>query len=111
MSTKRFSGSIEMRITYIDPKFGQNAPNGGYRCFLKSSGGAKATIYVVAPPYLSRAVDSPEAFDDAARAAIVFADDENDGWVAAAAPYIEGTGYHVGRSPSAAWPKESSQAV
>jgi hypothetical protein len=100
MSTMRYSGKIRIRITYID------APQGGtcgyYRCFLRAVGfhqGEGRTIQVGAPAHLTNAVDSPEAFDDAARAAIAFAQDENPGWDDLAAHNEDG--YHIARSANA----------
>ena len=110
MSTLRYSGEIRIRVTYVENREGSaRFPNGAYRCFLRGPGNLTATIIVNAPAYLSHAVDSPEAFDDAARASISFADhgDENayaHEWANAAACKHEG-GWHVGRAPSAAWPK------
>ena len=109
MSTMRYSGEIRIRITYIATAgigLGGLAPQGGtsgyYRCFLRAVGfrqGEGRTIQVGAPAHLTNAVDSPEAFDDAARAAIAFAQDENPGWDDLAA-YNE-DGYHVARSANA----------
>ena len=113
MSTLRYSGEIRIRVTYLDvaydgPDTRARHGNGRYRCFLRGPGDLTATIVVNAPAYLSHAVDSPEAFDDAARASISFADhgDENacaHEWANAAACIAAG-GWHVGRTPSAAWP-------
>jgi hypothetical protein len=111
VSTLRYSGEIRIRVTYLDvayPDTRARLGNGRYRCFLRGPGGMTTTVIVGAPAYLSRAVDSPEAFDDAAHAAISFAesDDQNTNtheWANAAACKPEG-GWHIGRSPSAAWP-------
>ena len=88
MSTLRYSGDVCIRVTYHDARrddvFADGTPrnpNGFYRCFLRSEGDT-ATIIVGTPAYLTHAVDSPEAFSDAARAAIAFADHEDPkaGW-------------------------------
>ncbi len=106
MSTKRYSGEIVIRITYIETY----DPNGMYRCFLKGPNGQTETVFVGAPAFLSEAVDSPEAFDSAAEAAIAFADHEagENGirWGELAAYDIDGAGSHIGRSPAKAWPQE-----
>lgn len=108
MSTLRYSGEIRIRITYLDAH-GEvfidgtpRAPNGKYRCFLQAKGGARTTVYVGAPASLSHAVDSPEAFDDTAHAAIAFANDEDSQWGDYAASNEDG--YHIVRSRwSAQW--------
>jgi hypothetical protein len=60
----------------VEPKSG-DISNGSYRCFVRTSGGVKYKCVVGAPAHLDHAVDSPEAFDGAARAALAFA--EHDG--------------------------------
>ena len=85
MSTYRYSMGVRVRITYIDFDAGNRYnmdgnirfPNGSYRCFLRC-GVHTATIIVGAPAFLSQAVDSPEAFDAAAIAAINFASNDHD---------------------------------
>ena len=117
MSTLRYSGEIRIRVTYLDWRPGElfidgtpRNPNGRYRCFLKGPGGMRTTIVVCAPAFLSVGVDDPEAFDDAARAAIAFADntpDDVDGpaWNDVSAFKIDGSGWHIGRTIAEAWPK------
>jgi hypothetical protein len=116
MSAIRYSGQIKIRITYLKPYGAGDAcpaghsthPNGEYRCFLRA-GDQKITVYVGAPAFLSHAVDSPEAFDGIARAAVALADAtrrrqgpwRSTRWSAFAA---DGSDRHVGRSPSQAWP-------
>lgn len=68
MATKRYSGNITVTITYVDAKDKYKA--------TVSAGEQRGTVYVGPPRHLTRSVDSPEAFDDAARAAISFAGDE-----------------------------------
>lgn len=90
MSTMRYSGNISIRVTYLEP-WGAGTPapvgrstriNGEYRCFLRHPCGARATVHVGAPDALRHAVDSPLAFDDAAKASMSFAahDDDFDWW-------------------------------
>lgn len=130
MSAFRYSGRVRIRVTYREAMHG----NGSYRCTLRafgsdtlsfvSSGGykgkpvARETIIVGAPAILPRGegVDSPEAFDSAARAAIAFADSRADAlredgkdsfrWseAAAIAPEDDPHAYHVGRAPLQAFP-------
>jgi hypothetical protein len=115
MSTMRYSGEIRIRITYLEPwAAGTPAPagrstyvNGEYRCFLSVVGGSDVTIHVGAPNVLSRAVDSPKAFDEVAQAALSFAFD--DGWPVEAHAAVDGddyVGWHIGRSPANDYPKE-----
>jgi hypothetical protein len=102
MSTYRYSGEIRIRITYL----ADTNPNGRYRCFLQAKGGAHTSIYVnLRTSILAHAVDSPEAFDEVARAAIAFAQDDvsddgdDTGWDNLAAHNEDG--YHVARSANA----------
>jgi hypothetical protein len=97
MSTLRYCGSIRIRVTYIDqpavsyvdgkldpknwyadgtPRY----PNGSYRCHVVAGDGARCTVIVAPPAALTKAVDCPEAFDEAAGAALSFASnpDEDD---------------------------------
>ena len=89
MSAIRYSGSIRIRVTYRDN-------HSDYRCFLSATTGEKHTVYVGEPAILTRAVDSPESYDDAARAALAFA--ESDGYPVRYARMDE-HGYTVARSP------------
>jgi hypothetical protein len=107
MSTLRYSGEIRIRVTYLDPLW---SGNGSYRCYLRGPGGMATTVIVNAPAFPAHALDAPEAFDDAARAAISCAndDDEREGlacyeWGALAA--TTANGWHVGRSEARAWPQ------
>jgi len=59
-------------------------------------------VTVGAPRMLDKAVDSPEAYDDATRAAIAFADDDVPG-IGEHAAYKE-DGYYVSRKQEARWP-------
>lgn len=106
MATLRYCGEIKIRLTYRDASPARpSAPNGFYVCVLRTESGRKTTVVVGAPAYLSHAVDSPEAFDEAARAALAFAvddkgDRENNGdavdWSAFAC--FDDHGYYVSRS-------------
>lgn len=84
MSATRYSGELKITLTYRDPPKGMY-PNGDYRATITwpwrhglPSRGPKSriTVYVGAPKHLRHAVDSPDAFDEAAHAAISFAAEE-----------------------------------
>ena len=117
MSTLRYSGEIRIRVTYLEPTWESppptgctNAmPHGEYRCFL-TRGSERATVYVGARVEHGSGigVDSPEAFDEAARASIVFADHEapKDGWGELCAYTVDLSDRYVGRSKASAWPLE-----
>lgn len=72
MAAFRYSGDVRGRLTYLDTK-------ACYRVFLTRPNGAESRQFVGEPVVLQCAVDSPEAFDEAFRAAISFADHEADG--------------------------------
>ncbi len=119
MSTMRYSGEIRIRVTYLDPTMTSpppagmtNAREGEYRCYLTMPGGKRITIYVGARVEHGSGVgvDSPEAFDDAARASIAFADHEQprEGWGERCAYAGDLSDRHVGRVPSKAWPETPS---
>lgn len=77
MSTVRFVGDASVRLTYLDRAPGFSDLRGGYRCAVRAHNGERRTIIVGEPRVIERSVDSPEAFDDAARAAIAFAEDND----------------------------------
>jgi hypothetical protein len=119
MSTYRYSGEIRIRVTYSAKG---HIRNGYYRCHLTGPGNMTATIVVGVPEFLSHAVDSPEAFDDAARAALAFADHDADEGRSAGESRDSRWGdhcaydgkystRHVGRSLATAWPKDESTIV
>ena len=116
MSTYRYSGQIRIRITYRDSALEfindgtRNFPNGSYRCFLHSDTGFTTTVIVGAPAFSSHAVDSPEAFDEVARAAIAFAaNDESDNKEDHKCDWSEicdyGDDMHIGRTKESSWVK------
>jgi hypothetical protein len=83
-----------------------------------------ATIVVNPPRYCEFSVDSPEAFDDAARAALTFASNGDTGadsaegprnsdeaWTDRAAFKIDGSGWHMGRDAAHAWPERLGEPV
>lgn len=105
MSTYRYSGRLRIRVTYVDPKAG-DMHNGQYRCTVAVPGLKHYRVWVGAPAYLEHAVDSPEAFDGAAHAAISFADADDSSVGESASSTREGDGWHVGRSEREAYPSE-----
>jgi len=69
MATHRYSGGARLRLTYKD-----GPGNGKYHVTITTNTD-RVRLAVNAPAYLTVAVDSPEAFDNAARAAVAFATD------------------------------------
>jgi len=67
MAAIRYSGRATLRLTYRDA-------TSDYRVSINSDGLPSEVVIVGEPATLTHAVDSPEAFDDAARAAISFAE-------------------------------------
>ena len=65
----RYCGLLTLRLSYRDA-------SNDYRVCIATNGYHLATVYVDSPAYLIHAVDSPEAFDAAARAALAFAADD-----------------------------------
>lgn len=112
MSARRYSGHLAILVSYLDSRAADTFadgtprhPNGSYRCSIRNlTPGITDRVRVVvgAPACLSSAVDSPEAFDGAASAAVAFADHEN-GSIGESAAYDD-SGVHVGRDPADAWP-------
>jgi hypothetical protein len=90
MTAKRYCGGLTLRLTYRDRE-------NDYRCFIAAPG-AWTTIYVGSPAVLRHAVDSPEAFDDAAHAALSFAADEGREFVERLAAYTD-SGWDIRRKP------------
>lgn len=65
---RRYSGNVVVTMVYRD-RFSD------YACRVSSPDGARI-VFVGTPGVLTMAVDCKEAFDDTARAAIAFVDDE-----------------------------------
>jgi hypothetical protein len=74
VSTLRYFLGGRVRLTYLDSGFVNG--RGGYRCHVKTRDGASRKVFVGEPAHRTRSVDSPEAFDDVARAAIAFAEED-----------------------------------
>lgn len=71
-----------------------------YRCTVTHGiEGERYTCTVGTPHVLTQAIDSPDAFDEAARAAISFAADE----VGMEGAALTDAGVHVSRSADRAW--------
>jgi hypothetical protein len=110
MSAIRYSGKLRIRVTYVSDW--TKGPAGEYRCHIspivqRNGNGDEyqpVTIYVGRAACDGLAVDSPKAFDGAARAALSFA--ESEGWpVTEYATYdLALTRWHVGRTRDKAWP-------
>lgn len=69
----RYSGRTMVHCRYIEPTTASTHRNGKYRCTISVGGRRVSEQMVGAPNYLRHAVDSIAAFDDAARAALAFA--------------------------------------
>jgi hypothetical protein len=93
--TRRYSGEVTVYITWLDA-------TEQYGAKVKPPGEPSVYIAVGAPRLLEHAVDSPPAYDAAAKAALAFAEDEVPG-VTERAAYKE-DGYFVSRSQERRWP-------
>lgn len=71
----RYCGQVKINITLVPAR---HMPHGEqYKCTLSNDGKRLGTVYVGAPIYLTKGLDSPEMYDETAGAAISFAlDDE-----------------------------------
>lgn len=65
----RYCGNTKITCTYRDR-------TGDYRCTLSVGGKSRGVQIVGSPRHLTKAVDSPEAYDETVRAAIAFAVDD-----------------------------------
>ena len=80
MSTQRYCGDVRVRLTYVEnTQWDARWPHGRYRCVVVR-GKDKRTVWVGARVEHGSGigVDSPEAFDSVASAAIAFADHEDE---------------------------------
>ena len=97
MSALRYCGAVRIRVTYLELRQADTrAPNGSYRCHI-TCGADSVTQYVGAPLCLSGAVDSPEAFDSAAHAALSFTEVAAS-WITENADYTD-QGWAIRRKP------------
>jgi len=96
----RYSGEVVIAIRMKETRHGAT-----YHCALRGPDAEKAIVEVGSPKMLEHAIDSPDAFDAAARAAISFAQDEDGGFENVASK-LDGSGHHVGRTMEDAWPEE-----
>ena len=87
MATKRYSGNVTVAINYVDSE-------NHYKATVSAGGKRGKTVIVNPPRHLTKAVDSAEAYDNAAKAAVSFAED--DGFDASGAEYT-GSGIAIRR--------------
>lgn len=100
----RYSGDVTIRVEWVDSR-------NHYRVALRWKDGEvprSAVQYVGHPASMRRSVDAPESYDEAAAAAISFADDAGEGPGEHAATTDRGT--WVGRRASEKWPPQSGSA-
>jgi hypothetical protein len=93
MSAIRYSGALRIRITFV----GKSPPE--YRCHIScpsTPGQLPCRIYVHPNEAKMHAVDSPEAFDAVAKAALSFALDEH--WPITEYAASDGDGWIISRS-------------
>ena len=98
VAATRFSGDIKIGIVYSESE-------AQYACQLSMPGVPSVFEVVGEPAILEHAVDSPEAFDSVAHAALSFsaADDLYMGDVDGHAAY-NCDGWHIGRTEKERWP-------
>lgn len=92
----RYSGDVVVRIHWNDR-------TSQYDATVSAPGERPVRIHVGHSPASRLGVDSPEAYDSAAHAAISFADDEESGIGARAATRPDGSGWHISRTKANAW--------
>ena len=96
---RRYSGSVTVDVTWVDA-------DSQYRCRVRAPGGA-TTVHVGPPAVLERAVDSPEAYDVAAHAALSFVAEgslEEPSVNEHATGNVRCDGWHIGRSLAQRYP-------
>lgn len=104
---KRYSGNCVITIRLVEEQalqiHGQPAT---YRCSVYDRVTKdQAGVMVGHPKVLVRAVDSPETYDETARAALAFVQDSPQDCKTFHPSYVpDGSGYHVGRRPELASP-------
>lgn len=103
---RRFSGEIRITI-----KLDETSPVDAYDCTLSVKGEGHKRVRVLGPVYRAKgtAVDSSEAYDSAAHAALSFAEGEGFPVSEHAATDAAGSGWHIGRDAAHAWPKEDTK--
>jgi hypothetical protein len=100
----RYSGEAVVRVTWVDTTK-TSCPHGGhYRATVSVRGRNLWSGTICAPQHLTMGVDSPEAYDDTARAALAFAEDDVGSEVGDHVAFdADLTDRWVGRSPRDAW--------
>lgn len=107
MTARRWSGELRIRVRYDDRGVSDRFLNGRYHCSVSRPATKGAEVYRVivgAPAFLTHAVDSPEAFDAAAHAALSFASDA--GFPVETYAATNEHGWHIGRSEATRWPRK-----
>lgn len=96
MTVMRYSGALVVSITWRETAHGAK-----YRCTVRDDTDEKFVCEVGSPAFLTHAIDSSEAFDAAAVAAMAFAYEEAG--MEGAAWKDDLSEVHVGRKPEDAW--------
>ena len=94
---KRYSGDVVVSVTWSDSRDAYKA--------TVSAHGEKWSGWVGAPRAMRIAVDSPQAYDDAAHAAISFACDEEPGFCDVAGTNADCSGWEILRAKRRANPR------
>lgn len=72
----RYCGQVKITVRIVPAR---HMPHGEqYACVISLHGKHLGTMHVGIPAHITRAIDSPEEYDDAARAALSFAADEEE---------------------------------
>jgi hypothetical protein len=100
---KRYSGEVVVTVVYEDRGDYKATVAIGRRNVWSDRIGAPASGFGRGVAY-----DSPKAYDSTARAALSFADYEDDEVGGSAAFDRDGTGWHIGRSAATKWPKQEN---
>ena len=101
----RYSGKLTIRIVFVDA-------DNQYEARVSRQGKHLSTMYVGTPKVLPRSVDSPLAYDLAARAALNFLanHDEQTGMVSDRLDdaALDEAGFHIGRDKASRYPRVAS---
>ena len=72
----RYCGKVKINCKLVHAP---GRPHGEqYKCDISLDGKRLGTQYVGIPPFIDKAIDSPESYDEAAHAALSFAQHEED---------------------------------
>lgn len=99
MTAVRFSGTCSIRIAICEDPSRQVPGSGAtYRCVVTDATSRdRAVVVVGSPPVLTQAIDSPEAFDAVAHAAISFVLEESRTTGQTFTPEHDGSGFLIER--------------